>query len=259
MTGGDAVPSLLVRRRLTRVIADIVRSQMTEYLGTIAPLLRPRMIFGDYVEDGSKETTRRSEKAYKDLVALYESVAVSKPFNLQRELQLPLRVSGAGGLEITPVDTPHTIEAGSGSRKITVRSPLLWTLSYSGFAPTRLPDLVNAKLRAADDLTQFVIGHLLLHVVLQHSPGLTNMLSALHFPVTTATLPESGPLPFTRIGVAVSTMRPSDDIILETAELTGMDAFEEVVNLEDLSNLADPLKQRLVDAVHQQAPDVTIR
>jgi len=45
----------------------------------------------------------------------------------------------------------------------------------------------------------------------------------------------------------------------ETAELTGMDAFEEVVNLEDVSALADPLKQRLADAVHQQAPDVTIR
>jgi hypothetical protein len=54
-------------------------------------------------------------------------------------------------------------------------------------------------------------------------------------------------------------MRPSDDIILETAELTGMDAFEEVVNLEDVSALADPLKQRLADAVHQQALDVTIR
>lgn len=259
MTGGDAVPSLLVRRRLTRVIADIVRSQMTEYLATIAPLLRPRMVFGDYVEDGSKETTRRSEKAYKDLVALYETVAAAKPFNLQRELQQPLRVSGAAGLEITPVDTAHIIQAGSGSRTITVRSPLLWTLSYSGFAPSRLPDLLSAKLRAADDLTQFVVSHLLLHVVLEHSPGLTGMLRSLHFPVTTTTLPESGPLPFTRIGVAVSTMRPSDDIILETAELTGMDAFEEVVNLEDVSALADPLKQRLADAVRQQAPDVTIR
>jgi hypothetical protein len=259
MTGGDAAPSLLVRRRLTRVIADIVRSQMTEYLATIAPLLRPRMVFGEYVEDGSKETARRSEKAYKDLVALYETVAASKPFNLQRDLPQPLRVSGAAGLEITPVDAAHVIQAGTGSRTITVRSPLLWTLSYSGFAPSRLPDLLNAKLRAADDLMQFVVSHLLLHVALEHSPGLTNMLQALHFPVTTAKLPESGPLPFTRIGVAVSTKRPSDDIILETAELTGMDAFEEVVNLEDVSNLADPLRQRLVDAVRQQAPDVAIR
>lgn len=259
MPGRDAVPSLLVRRRLTRVIADIVRSQMTEYLATLAPLLRPRVVLGDYVEDGSKETTRRSEKAYKDFVALYESVASTKPFNLPRELQLPLRVSGTGGLEITPVDTPHAIQSGSDTRTISVRSPLLWTLSYSGFAPGRLPDLLKNKLRVGDELTQFVLSYLLLHIVIEHSPGLTSMLRALHFPVTTITLPESGPMPITRIGVAISTMRPSDDVILESAELTGMDAFEEVVNLDDLSNLTDPLKNRLIEAVRENAPEVSIR
>lgn len=259
MSGGDAVPSLLVRRRLTRVIAELVRSQMTEYLSTVAPLLRPRIVLGDYVEDGSKETTRKSEKAYKDLLAIYESVASAKPFNLPRELQLPLRVSGASGLEITPVDTPHVIPSGSSTRTISVRSPLLWTLSYSGYAPGRLPDLLKNKLRVGDELTQFVISYLLLHIVVEHSPGLTSMLNALHFPITTITLPESGPLPITRIGVAISTMRPSDDVMLESAELTGMDAFEEVVNLEDVSSLTDPLKQRLVDAVREHAPDAAVR
>ena len=51
-------------------------------------------------------------------------------------------------------------------------------------------------------------------------------------------MPEFGPLPITRIGVAISTKRPSDDVILQSAELTGMDAFEEVVNVEDLSAAA---------------------
>ena len=259
MSGRDAVPSLLVRRKLTRVIADIVRSQMTEYLATLAPLLRPRMVLGDYVEDGSKESTRRSEKAYKDLQALYETVASSKPFALPRELPLPLRVSGTAGLEITPVDTPHPIPTGSDTRTITVRSPLLWTLTYSGYAPGRLPELLKARLRVGDELTQFVLTYLLLHIVVEHSPGIVSMLRALHFPVTTTTLPEFGPLPITRIGVAISTMRPSDDVILESAELTGMDAFEEVVNLDDLSSLSDPLKNRLIEAVRQQAPDVAIR
>jgi hypothetical protein len=258
MSGRDAVPSLLVRRRLTRVIAEIAKSQMTEYLATVAPLLRPRVVLGDYVEDGSKETTRRSEKAYKDLVTLYESVAATKPFNLPRELQLPLRISGTAGLEITPVDTAHPIQSASGMRTISVRSPLLWTLSYSGYAPGRLPELLKNKLRVGDELTQFVLSCLLLHVVIENSPGLTSMLQALHFPVTTTTVPESGPLPITRIGVAISTMRPSDDVMLESAELTGMDAFEEVVNLDDLSKMPDPLNDRLREAVREHAPDVAI-
>ena len=59
MDGRDSTQSLLVLRKLTRAIADIARAQMTEYLATLAPLLRPKVVLGDYVEDGSKESTRR--------------------------------------------------------------------------------------------------------------------------------------------------------------------------------------------------------
>src|SRR5687768_6330034 len=143
MGGRDSTQSLLVLRKLTRAIADIVRAQMTEYLSTLAPLLRPKMVLGDYIEDGSKESTRRSDKAFKELQALYERIAATKPYNLPRELTLPLRLSGTG-LEITAVDAPYIIQAGSDARTIMVRSPLMWTLTYAGYAPTRLPDLLKA-------------------------------------------------------------------------------------------------------------------
>ena len=255
MSGRDSTQSLLVLRKLTRAIADSVRAQMTEYLATLAPLLRPRMVLGDYVEDGSKESTRRSDKAYKELQALYEKVAATKPFNLPRELTPPLRLSGTG-LEITAVDTPHSIQSGSDARTIMVRSPLSWTLTYGGNAPTRLPELLKTKLRAGEDLTQLVVSYLLMHVVVTNSPGLTQLFEALHFPVTTTTIPEFGPLPITRIGVAISTTRPSDAVILESAELTGMDAFEEIVNVDDLAQLRDPLKARLLEIARQHAPEL---
>jgi hypothetical protein len=255
MDGRDGTQSLLVLRKLTRAIADIVRAQMTEYLSTLAPLLRPKMVLGDYIEDGSKESTRRSDKAFKELQTLYATVAATKPFNLPRELTLPLRLSGTG-LEITPVDTPHVIQAGSNSRTIMVRSPLTWTLTYAGYAPTRLPDLLKAKLRPGDELGQLVLSYLLMHVVTSNSPGLMQMFEALHFPITTTTLPELGPLPITRVGVAISTTRPSDAVILQSAELTGMDAFEELINVGDLSQLHDPLKERLLEIVRQQAPEL---
>jgi hypothetical protein len=255
MDGPDSTQSLLVLRKLTRAIADIVRAQMTEYLSTLAPLLRPKMVLGDYVEGGSKESTRRSEKAYKELQALYETIAATKPFNLSRELTLPLRLSGTG-LEITPVDTPHVIQEGSGSRTIMVRSPLSWTLTYAGYAPTRLPDLLKAKLRPGDELGQLVLSYLLMRVVTSNSAGLLQIFEALHFPITTTTLPEFGPLPITRIGVALSTTRPSDAVILQSAELTGMDAFEELITVDDLSRLPDPLKERLLETARQHVPDL---
>ena len=245
MNGRDSTESLLVLRKLTRAIADTARAQMTEYLATLAPLLRPKMVLGDYVEDGSKDSIRRSDKAFKDLQALYEKVATTKPFSLPRELTLPLRLAGTG-LEITAVDTPHVIQSGADARTIMVRSPLAWTLTYAGNAPTRLPELLKAKLRSAEDLNQLVLSYLLMHVVVTNSPGLLQAFEALHFPISTTTMPEFGPLPITRIGVALSTARPSDDLILQTAELTGMDAFEEVVSVEDLSRLPDALKERLL-------------
>lgn len=257
MDGRDSTHSLLVLRKLTRAIADLVRGQMTEYLGTLAPLLRPKMVLGDHVEDGTKESTRRSDKAFKDLQTLYESIAGTKPFNLPRELTLPLRLVGSG-LEITPVDTALPIKSGSDTRTIMVRSPLTWTLTYSGYPPTRLPDLLKAKLQTGEELTQLVVSYLLMHVVITNSPGLMSVFDALHFPITTVTLPEFGPLPITRIGVAVSTTRPSDEVILQSAELTGMDAFEEVVNVQDLSSLRDPLRQRLLELAKQHAPELTV-
>ena len=255
MDGRDSTQSLLVLRKLTRAIADAVRGQMTEHLATLAPLLRPKMVLGDHVEDGTKESTRRSEKAFKELQALYETVSTAKPFNLPRELSLPIRLAGSG-LEITPVDTAHVIRSGSETRTIMVRSPLTWTLTYSGYPPTRLPDLLKAKLQTGDDLLQLVVSYLLMHVVTTNSPGLNKVFEALHFPITTTTLPEFGPLPITRIGVGISTRRPTDDVILQSAELTGMDAFEEVVNVQDLSRLSDPLKDRLVELARQHAPEL---
>lgn len=255
MNGRNSTQSLLVLRKLTRAIADIARAQMTEYLSTLAPLLRPKTVLGDYVEDGSKESTRRSDKAFKELQALYETVAATKPYNLPRDLTLPLRLTGTG-LEITAVDTPHIVQAGAESRTIMVRSPLSWTLSYAGYAPTRLPDLLKAKLRPGEELGQLVLSYLLLHVVTNNSPGLMQVFNALHFPITTTTVAEFGPLPVTRIGVAISTTRPSDEVILESAELTGMDAFEEVVNVDDLHRLQDPLRERLLEIVRQQAPEL---
>jgi len=256
MSAPDSMQSLLTLRKLTRAIADVVRSQMTDYLATLAPLLAPKVVLGDYVLGGAKESPRKAEKAFKELQALYETVAATKPFNLPRELTTPINFSAAAGLEITPVDYPHAVQAGSSSRTIMVRSPLTWTLTYAGFAPGRLPDLLKTKLRPGDELLQFVLSYLLMNVVTTNSPGLMQTLAALHFPISTTTLPDYPNLPITRISTDVSTMRPADSVVIESAELTGMDAFEEVVKIADLSALRDPFRERLLETARQQAPDL---
>jgi hypothetical protein len=255
MNGRDSIQSLLVLRKLTRAITDVVRVQMTDYLRTLTPLLRPKAILGEYIQGGQKETTRKADKAFKDLQALYEVVAGTKPFNLPRDLTPPLSFP-ASGLEITPVDYVHLAEANGNSRRITVRCPLTWALTYTDFPPNRLQELLQTKARSVDEVQRFVLSYLIIHLVTTNEPGLMQIFEALHFPLTTAKNREFGELPITRIGVNISTFRPSDAVVLESAELTGMDAFEEVVNVEDIGRLPDPLRDRLVEVARQQAPEL---
>ena len=136
-----------------------------------------------------------------------------------------------------------------------VRSPLTWVLTYSGFAPARLPDL----------LATHEVGRRPAAVRAQPPPAARGhrQLARARADVLGAALPAHhehggrvGSLPLTRIGLAVSTSLPSDDVILESAALTGMDAFEEVVNLDDIKALGDPLQDRLLTLARQHAPDL---
>lgn len=253
MDGRDNIQSLLVLRKLTRAVAETVRAQMVEYLKVLAPLLRPKLVLGDYVHGGAKEAAPRAERAFKEVQALYAEVAAARPFLLPAELTPPLTFSGVG-VDITPVDYAHVIGAGAEARTIMVRSPLTWVLTYSGFGPARLPDLLNARQRASLDLQQHVLSYVLMRAVLGNSPGLAQMFEALQFPLTLTTTPATGALPITRIGVAISTSLPSDDVIMESAALTGVDAFEEVISVDDLRALREPFKDRLLDVARQQAP-----
>ena len=255
MNGRDSIQSLLALRKLTRAITDAVRVQMTEYLKTLTPLLRPKAVLGDYVYGEPKQPSRKADKAFGDLQALYETVVSAKPYNLPRDLTPPLTFSSLG-LEITPLDYYHVAQSGTDSRRIKVRCPLTWVLTYSDFPPTRLQELLDAKARSVEELQRFVLNYLVMHVATKSEKGLMQVFEALHFPLTTTKSPEFGELPITRIGIGISTSRPSDALVIESAELTGMDAFEEVVNVEDIARLPDPLKQRLLEIARQQAPEL---
>jgi len=255
MNGRDGVQSLLVLRKLTRAITDVVRVQMTEYLKTLTPLLRPKAVLGDYVTGGVKEPSRKSDKAFADLQALYDSVATAKPYNLPRELAPPLSFASPT-LEITPLDYVHVAQSGGETRRIKVRCPLTWVLTYTDFPPTRLQELLDTKARSVEELQRFVLSYLVMHLAATSDPGLRLMFEALHFPLTTSKSPQFGDLPITRIGIPITTTRPSDDLVIQSAELTGMDAFEEVVRIEDIALLGDPLKERLLQLAREQAPEL---
>lgn len=239
---------ILVLRKLTRAIAEHLRGQMRNHLSTLAPLLRPRVVLGDYVQSSTKEMTRGADKAFKELQSLYERIAPSKPFNLPPELNPPIEIVNTA-LEMTPMEYMHEARTERESKVVTVTSPLKWVLTYSGFPHARLRELASSRNRNNNELKEFILHYLVMHVVITGQPGITQILDALHFPITSERLPESGELPITCISSSISTVRPPDEVIIENTEISGMDAFEEVVVLDDITNMRSLLKDKLIEIV----------
>jgi len=239
---------LLAIRKLTRSVAEVLRGQMKEYLSTLAPLLRPQIALGGYLVGTTKDPVRGADQAYKELESLYDTVARSKPYDLTQELKPPLDLVSSA-LDMTVMEYSYTVNTQRQSKNVVVSKPLRWALTYTGFAPAKLAELLANRSRDPNELQSFVIHYLVMHLVMTRQAGVRAMLEALHFPIITDRSPLFGELPITCISCAVSTERLPDDVIIESTEVSGMDAFEEVVSVDDIAALRDPLRERLVEIV----------
>ena len=214
------------------------------------------MPFGGYLVGTTKDPVRGADAAYKELEVLYDTVARSKPFDLTQELKPPLDLVSSA-LDVTVMEYSYTVNTQRQSKTVVVSKPLKWALTYTGFAPAKLADLLANRTRDPNELQSFIIHYLVVHLVLARQAGVRVMLDALHFPIATDRSPLFGELPITSIACAVSTLRLPDEVIIESTEVSGMDAFEEVVNVDDIPALRDPLRERLLEIVRSQGEDPT--
>jgi hypothetical protein len=246
---------LIVLRKLTRAIADLLRGEMKEYISTLSYLFRPRTVLGDFVQSGTREAVPGADRAFKELQALYESIAGAKPFNLPKELPAPVEIISPT-VETSAVEYAHLARSDREAKKITVTSPLKWVLHYSGYAPRRLWALMADPARTPEQVQEFVVHSLVMNTVVARQTGLLKILHAVHFPIQSARREELYGLPTPYVTCSVTTVRPPDEVILESTDVSGMNAFEEVVNLEDIVNLRNPFKDRLAELVRSHGEDL---
>ncbi|HKV41591.1 MAG TPA: hypothetical protein VJX67_20470, partial [Blastocatellia bacterium] len=109
------VQRMLSLRKLTRSIADTFRRQVKEHLAAIAPLVRPKSVFGDYIESATKESSKGADLAFKDLQGLYETIAGAKRFDFPTELKVPIDIVSSA-IEITPVEYRYQATANQHSK-----------------------------------------------------------------------------------------------------------------------------------------------
>lgn len=252
MAEGWSTQKLLELRKLTRAVSDALRGDLAEHLATLLPLVRPRTLLGSYVM-GAPKDARGSDKVFKELQAAYDSVANSKPFNLPRDLKAPIPVD-SNALEILPFEYDHAARSRRVTKTIRIASPLKWVIAYSGFSTERLREALSSGDPGVS-VAEVVLHTLVLHVALQQR-GVHALFTALRFPLSTHHEPSLGNLPIAVVSAAAATVRPGDDVLIESTEISGSDAFEEVVDLEAIEKLQDPVRERLTALVrqHQDRP-----
>lgn len=245
MEDGIDIGQLLKLRKLTRAVADHLTRQLNAHLGTLGPLLNPRTLFGDNVSGGARVPGKSAEQAYQALVSAYQTIHHTKPFNLRSKFDTPISLLSAS-LEIEPASYEHAASHDGENKTVTVTRPLTWVLSFEGFKPSRVRELLAGRGDVSGSkLQECVLHYLLLSITLQKKAGIRDLLQALRFPVTFEHSAEFGELPLVTISAPLSTARPPDKVIIESTEISGSPQFEEVVQSADLEKLADPLREKL--------------
>lgn len=249
---------LLTLRKITRVVADHLNRELNAHLSTLAPLVSPRSVFGAHIRSSTKVTVKGADKALEELTKLYETVHQARPFNLRSRFDTPLDILGASP-QVSPREYTYSAPSGEGKKHIRITSPLSWILTYNGFGPNHLRELLGKQREAVgSELQQCILHYLVLYVTLTKRPGVIRLLDAIRFPVSFERIEEFGDLPIPIISCPVSTIRPPDPVLVQSTEISGAPQFEEVIDLGHIAALADPFKADLVNLIREHGDEECI-
>ena len=235
-------------RRLTRAVSELVRSQMKEYLTLLGPHFRAKPIFGEMMS-GAKDYIKGAEANFKELKAAYESACQTAPFNAPKDFKTPLELTSETP-ELHVLEYTHEAKADGQTKQVNVTAPLKFVLTYTGFGPKQLKNLLGGA-GTPSDVQEFILHTMILGIVLNRQSGVGKLLEALRFRISTAPVVGCGKLPFVHVTAAVPTVLPPDDVIIESTEISGTNAFEEVVDIKGLQGLRDPFKEAVLELARQ--------
>lgn len=220
-------------------------------LEAMAPLFRPRRILGDYIESTGKEVVPAADRNLADLQELYARVAV-RPFDLRPEFRTPLE-SVATQLQFDEWEYTHATSTGQGWQPIRVTTPLTWVISYASpytFSAVRGVVMGNGQ-RDSEAIRIFVLHACLMHELFAKVPALTKLLTALRYRVEIRKSPQLGDLPLVTISAPFDTFRPPDELVALASGLAGGTSFAEVLDVESVHNLPDPLRDQTLKLIEK--------
>jgi hypothetical protein len=255
MTGGgnsektltfQALPDL---RRKTEIVSKFLQDQLLAHLETLGPILSPERLLGKYVGSaGSKGDAALWDRRVHQLQLSYRSFT-ARPFDLPSEFD-PYWLTLIGNhLTLYPWEYVFEARAGAESKSIAMTSPVRWVMSFtSAYTLSHVRQALAAKAeRRPEHMRQFVVNSLVTQFLIAQTPGLVPLFGDLRYQLRTDSASELGGLPLTTITSGLPSFRPSDDLIVAATNFSGVPAFIELIDIDALVDLPDPLKLRIED------------
>jgi hypothetical protein len=233
---------LLALHDVTKQVAQACLRRLKSQLDTMAMLFRPRRFLGDHMDGTGKDGATGADRNFAELQQLYARVAV-RPFDLRPELRSPLE-SVASQFQLDAWEYVQAIETDRGWQSIRVTTPLMWVLSYrSSLSLSTLRAVVSGGgHRDPEAVRGFVMRACLMHELFAKIPALKDVFEGLRYQVAVRHSPDLGDLPLITLTAPFRTFRPSDQLVARAAGMAGGNSFAEVLDVESVRDLADPLR-----------------
>ena len=242
---GLNVEAVLRLHNLTTDIAGSCERQLRKYLDALAPLFRPRRILGDYIEGSGREGVAGAESNLAELQQIFQG-AVGRPIDLHWKLTTPIE-SISTQLQIYPWEYLHEVPSGKDQKRITIRSPLTWVLSYpSTYSLSMFRQVIaGGHQRDQSHIAEFVLRACVMTLMFEKLSGLASVFEGVRYHVEVRKSPELGELPLVTISAPFSSMRPSDQIVVLASGVSGRNAFEEIIDLDAVRQISDPVREQI--------------
>lgn len=235
-------------RKNTEKIAKVLDKRLKGHLNTLKPLFLPRKLLGTYIKSAIVDDVPGSDKAFAELQEQYASVC-EKPFGLPKKLKTPLPLISN---QLDAVPLRYSLYMGDSKKKATrITAATRWILSFRSECPyNRLKAMITgAETRQPDDMKQSLIAFITLVIFLKHFPVLIQLLKDLRYEVKFEKLQNMGGLPVVILKAPIECFLPPDDFILQITQLSGIPAFQELIDLDAVEKMPDPLKETLQQAI----------
>src|SRR5437879_9717538 len=105
--------------------------------------------------------------------------------------------------------------------------------------------LAGQQEREPENVKAFVLRACILHLQFTKFPAIAELLAGLRYRVEVRHTPELGELPLVTVAPPFVTVRPPDNLVTMASGLAGGASFAEVLNLDSVKNLQDPLRQEI--------------